>query len=375
MHAETPTDEDRLVTEFIERVNGAGDGPAAREAYREGFVRLRSGLALHPASARRASVVFESAATTVRILAATCLPLGIAVAMHLYPLCVLQCIPLPFLSFARFQRAMLLRAIRKGSLILANAGGERTRGAQHCLVARQDAEGIRVDGTFEYMSLASVADVVLFKALLAGGSGTAFCAADLRVDSVRMGGWRFTGSMRLSDTSSVAFAGHRVPHGRYVVVADDDVLRCASDYQRCWFHLFLADAYLARLERLHHQWGLRRPVEQIVSLNELSQLREYALRLLDDFSSGSDVQPLKQVTSAMKLRVSLMAQSTTVSLRGREERTPADARQLRADAGELCYIQSQPTADEMILRSIGLPGAAMNHARPESSALLSGAST
>jgi hypothetical protein len=355
MHPDAHSDADRLVTEFIERVNGAGEGAAAREAYRAGFARLRTRLELHPASAQSTSVVFESAAKTVRILSASCLPLGIAVAMHLYPLGVLQCIPLPLLSFARWQRAMLLRAIRKGSLILANAGGDRTRGAQHPLVARRDAEGIRIDGSFEYMSLASVADVVLFKVLLADGSGTAFCAAELRGESVRIGGWRFCGSMRLSDTSSVTFAGHTVPHGRYVVVADDDVLRCASDYQRCWFHLFLADAYLARLERLQHLWGLRRSAEEIMSLNEQSQLRAYALRLLDDFSSGSDVRPLKQATSAMKLRVSLMAQSTVAALRGREERTPVDVLQLRADASELCYIQSQPTADETILRSIGVP--------------------
>ncbi len=374
MRAGTHIDEDRLLTELIERVNRAWDGPAARDAYREGFARLRSRLELHPVSARRASLVFEPAATTVRILAAGCLPLGIAVAMHLYPLCVLQCIPLPFLSFARFQRAMLLRAIRKGSLILANTGGERTRGAQHSVVARQDPEGVRIDGTFEYMSLASVADVVLFKSRLEDGGGSVFCAADLRGDSVRIGAWRFSGSMRLSDTSSVTFASHRVPHGRYVVVADDDVLRCASDYQRCWFQLFLADAYLARLERLHRLWGLRRSAEELMSLNELSQLRAYALRLLDDFASGSDVEPLKQTTSAMKLRVSLMARSTMAALRGRAERTPADARPLRADASELGYIQSQPTADETILRSIGvLPGAAMDHARSESSALLSGA--
>lgn len=354
MHAETHTNEDRLVTEFIERMNGAGDGPAAREAYREGFTRLRSQLEIYPVSGRHASVIFESAAKTVRDLAAGCLPLGLAVAMHLYPLCVLQCMPLPLLSFARFQRAMLLRTIRNRSLILANAGGERTRGAHHSLVARQDAEGIRVDGTFEYMSLATVADVVFFKARLADSNCAVLCAADLRVDSVRIGGWRFSGSMRLSDTSSVTFARHRVPHGRYVLVADDEVLRCTSDYQRCWFHLFLAEMYLARLERLHHVWGLRRSADQIMSLNELSQLREYALRLLDDFSSGSDIQPLKKTTSAMKLRVSLMAQSTMTSLRGREDLTPADGQQLRADASELCYIKSQPTADEIILRSIGV---------------------
>ena len=96
-----------------------------------------------------------------------------------------------------------------------------------------------------------------------------------------------------------------------------------------------------------------------MSLNELSRLREYALRLLDDFSPGSDIQPLKKTTSAMKLRVSLMAQSTMVSLRDREYLAPIDAKQLaqqlRADASELCYIKSQPTADEIILRSIGVP--------------------
>jgi hypothetical protein len=344
-----------LVTAFIEQMNAAGDGPAARDAYREGFNRLRSRLDMYPVPGQHPSIVFESAAKTVRNLAAGCLPLGIAVAMHLYPVCVLQCMPLPLLSFARFQRAMLLRTIRNRSLILANAGSERTRRAAHdSVVGRQDADGIRIDGTFEYMSLATVADVVFFKAPLADSHCSVLCAADLRVDSARIGGWKFSGGMRLSDTSSVTFAGHRVPHGRYVLVADDEVLRCTSDYQRCWFHLFLADLYLARLERLHQVWELRRPAEQIVSLNELSHLRGYALRLLDDFSSGSDIQPLRQTTSAMKLRVSLMAQSTMALLRAREDVTPSDAQQLRADASELCYIRSQPTADEVILRSIGI---------------------
>jgi hypothetical protein len=342
MQPETHNSEDRGVTEFVERMNGAADGPGARDAYRDGFARLRSRFDMYPVSGARASAVFDSAARTATTIAADCLPLGIAVAMHLYPICVLQCIPLPLLSFARFQRAMLLRTIRNRSLILANAGGERTRGVQHSLIAHQDAEGIRIDGTFEYMSLSSVADAVFFKAPLANSDVTVLCVADLHADSVRIGGWKFSGSMRLSDTSPVTFAGHKVPHGRYALVADDDVLRCSSDYQRSWLHLFLADMYLARIERLHHVWGLRPPPDQIMSLNELSQLRAYALRLLDDFSSGSDVQPLKKITSAIKLRVSLMAQLTMNALSG------------RTDASELGFLKSQPTADEIILRSIGV---------------------
>ena len=342
MQPEIHTSDDRPVTEFIERMSGAGDEPAARDAYRAAFERLRSRLDLYPVSGERASVVFESAARTARALSAGCLPLGVAVAMHLYPICVLQCIPLPLLSFARFQRAMLLRTIRNRSLILANAGSDRTRGAEHTVVARHDADGIRIDGTFEYMSLATVADVVFFKAPLVDGDGVVLCAADLRAGTVRIGGWKFSGSMRLSDTSSVTFAAHRVPRGRYVLVEDDGVLRCTSDYQRCWFHLFLAEMYLARLERLQQVWELRRSPEQIMSLNELSQLRQYALRLLDDFSSQSGIEPLKKTTSAMKLRVSLMAQSTMTDLGD------------RADASELRFIKSQPTADDIILRSIGV---------------------
>lgn len=341
------------ITEFVECVNGAADGVAAREAYRHGFERLRSQLQMYPMAAGRPSVVFKSATPTVRLLGANCLPLGIAVAMHLYPLCALQCVPLALLSVARFQRAMLLRTIRNRGLILANAGSERTRGTDHSVVARRDADGIRLDGTFEYMSLATVADLVLFKAPLADSGDTVLCAADLRAASVRIGDWRFPGTMRLSDTSSVTFAGHRVPRGRYVIVSNDDALHCTSDYQRCWFHLFLAEVYLARLQRLHQDWGLRRTAEQIVTLNEVSQFREYALRLLDEFSSGSDVEPLKRATSTMKLRVSLMAQSTMAALRERESQLPADGGQLRADASELGYIKLQPTADEIILRGLG----------------------
>jgi hypothetical protein len=354
MPAGTHTDEDQRVAEFVARLSGLPDGPAARAAYREGFAGLRAGLEMYPVSGRPASGVFESAARTARTLAAGCLPLGIAVAMHLYPLCVLQCIPLPLLSFARFQRAMLLRTVRHRRLILANAGGERTRGACHSLVARQGADGIVIDGTFDYMSLATVADVALFKAPLADG-GSVLCAAGLRDDSVHIGGWRFSGNMRLSDTSPVTFTSHRVPHGRYVLLADEEALGRATDYQRSWFHLFLSDLYLARLERLHQVWGLRRPPEQVVSLNELGQLRAYALRLLDDFHSGSDVQSLKKATGAMKLRVSFMAQEVMATLRAREGTSPAEVRRLRADAAELGYIRYQPTADETILRGLGVP--------------------
>lgn len=321
-----------LVAQIAARVGDAADERAARHAYRHSFDRLRAELPLYPVGSQP-SEVFEQAAATVRSLGATCLPLAIAVAMHLYPFCVLQCVPIPLLSVARLKRALLLRTIRNRSLLLANTGSERTHGSSTPLIATRSTDGVRIDGRCEYLSLSSVADIVLFKAQLAGSDYAVLCAADLRASTVRIGRWKFSGPMELSDTSPVTFVGHRVPNGHYLIVPDDAGLGCISDYQRAWFHLFIAEIYRARVEHLGAASG-----------DEVSQLRQQSLRLLDVFSAGTDVGPLLRTTAALKLRVSMLAQATAVALRSQG---------LAAEAGGLGYIKSQPTADEKILRTFG----------------------
>ncbi len=222
---------------------------------------LRAELNLHPAEST-AAATFEAAAQTARSVAVECLPLGIALVMHLYPLCALRCVPLPWWSSANLRRTRLLHAIDRRSLILANAGSERAAGAHAPVTLTRTRDGIRVDGTYDYVSLAHVADVVLFSAPLAGSACSVFCAADLRGDSVRIGDSRFNGSMRLSDTCSVTFDNHHVPTERYVVVPNESALNCMAQYQRSWFQLLLGESYLARIERLHRQWELPRPTEQ-----------------------------------------------------------------------------------------------------------------
>ena len=120
------------------------------------------------------------------------------------------------------------------------------------------------------MSLAHVADVVLFSAPLAGSTCTVFCAADLRGDSARIGASRFGGSMRVSDTCSVTFDNHRIPADRCVVVPNESALNCMAQYQRSWFQLLLGESYLARIEHLQRQWELPRSAAEIASLNEVS---------------------------------------------------------------------------------------------------------
>jgi len=307
--------------------------------------QLRSGH-LHPAE-RTASATFEAAAKTARDIAIDSLPLGIGVVMHLYPLCALRCVPLPWWSAAHLRRVLLLRAINRRSLILANAGSERAAGAHAPVTLTRARDGLRVSGTYEYMSLAHVADIVLFSAPLAGSPHTMFCAADLRGDSVRIGPSRFAGSMKLSDTCPVTFDQHRVPSHRCILIPSVAALSCMAQYQRSWFQLLLGEAYLARIERLHALANLPRAREQIASLNELARLREYALRLLNEAAAPNAVESLARVTAAMKLRISWHAQSTAGALRGIDD----------TSATELGFLKLQPTSDEKILQSLQGGGA------------------
>jgi hypothetical protein len=314
-----------------------------RHRYRQLHGQLHGQLPMHSGPGTP-SEIFESAACTARAVCAPCLPLGMALIMHLYPLCALRCVPLPWLSTAHRRRAELLSRIDGEGLILANAGSERARGEPVPLTVTRAGHDLLIDGTFDYVSLAHVADLVLFCAPAAGGQGTVFCAADLRAESVNIGETRFPGSMRLSDTCALTFRRHRVPRHRYIEVPTASALECLSHYQRSWFHLLLAEGYLARIEHLHLQHELPRSKDHLAGLNDLACLRQFALHLLDSTQPARAVPELARVTAAIKLRVSCLAQATADALRGRDE----------TSAAELGYIRLQPTSDERILRSLDI---------------------
>jgi alkylation response protein AidB-like acyl-CoA dehydrogenase len=278
------------------------------------FARIRAELSLHPAESSAAGT-FEAAARAARTIAEECLPLGLAVVMHLYPLCAMRCVPIPWWSTANLRRLKLLRLIDSRSLILANAGSERSAGTHSPVTISRTSEGVLVNGAFEYMSLAHAADIVLFSAPLTGSPNTMFCAADLHGSTVRIGEPKFGGSMQLSDTCPVSFREHYVPAHRCIEIPGDSALNCMAQYQRSWFHLLLGEAYLARIDALHLEYQLPPVAENLASLNELSFLRTYSLCLLNEATSPAAVDSLARVTAAMKLRISWLAQSTAAAVR------------------------------------------------------------
>lgn len=208
-------------------------------------------------------------------------------------------------------------------------------------------EGLRIDGTYDYVSLADVADLVLFSAPLACSDRMIFCVAELAGGSVRVEASRFSGSMKLSDTCSVSFQNHRVPPDHFLVVPHETAHTCMAQYQRSWFQLLLGEAYLARIEQLNRQWDLPGDGDRMLSLNELSLLKSYALRLLDEASRPGAVESLSRVTAAMKLRISRHARVTASAIQARDETA----------AMELGYLRRQPTSDDRILESLRVCGA------------------
>jgi len=329
------------IAALIAATGRATDDAAWREAFCDGFDRLYAEHDLHPDGDTPAAT-FEAAATTARDIAEQCLPLGVAAVMHLYPFCALKCVPLPWWSPASLKRGRLLRDIQENGLILANAGSERVRGAASPLRLVNARDGVLVNGSYDYVSLAHVADLVLFS--VDGKGHAVFCVADMFDAGVRIGPSRFGGSMKLSDTCSMTFEDHLVPGDRLMMIPAASTLHCMTQYQRSWFHLLLAEAYLARIEHLRRHWDLPQPAELLASLNELAFLRKYSLCLLDDATSPSAVDSLSRVTAAVKLRVSLMAQSTAEAIRAHDA----------TSAQELGFIRRQPTCDEKILESLGV---------------------
>jgi hypothetical protein len=314
-----------------------------RMAFRLLVAQLRQEVDLHPVAATP-SATFEAAARTTRAVAAECLPLAMGLVMHLYPLCALRCVPLPWWSPANYRRQRLLRHIDRHWLILANAGSERAAGAHAPVTLTHTRGGVRVDGKYDYVSLANTADLVLFSAPLMGSDASLFCIADLRSASAQIGPSRFTGSMQLSDTCSVTFDDQLLPPARFVRVPTESALGCMTQYQRGWFQLLSGEAHLARLEHLRRTWDLPHLDAEIAGQNELGLLRDYALHLLDHADQAGAVSELARVSAALKLRISGMAQSLAAAIQGCDPTA----------AEELLFYKRQPTSDERILRSIGV---------------------
>src|SRR5262245_41438562 len=102
---------------------------------------MNRNVQLHPSGSTPAAT-YEAAHATARSVAADCLPLGLGLVMHLYPLCALRCVPLKWWSPAVLRRAWLIRNFDRQGLILANAGSERVLGSHSPMTLTRTRGGV-----------------------------------------------------------------------------------------------------------------------------------------------------------------------------------------------------------------------------------------
>ena len=156
------------------------------DAFGHGF-ELRAELNLHPAEST-AAATFAAAAQTARSVAADCLPLGIAIVMHLYPLCALRCVPLPWWSAANLQ-AHPAPACHRPPLADPRQCRQRARRRRACARDADAHCAVAFASTAPMNTCRSRTSPTSCCSARRSPAATAamFCAADLHGDSVRIG--------------------------------------------------------------------------------------------------------------------------------------------------------------------------------------------
>jgi alkylation response protein AidB-like acyl-CoA dehydrogenase len=137
---------------------------------------------------------------------------GVGAAMHLYMLAAFATMPIQEARIAERRRAFVAM-ILASRLLLANTGSDaQTRSAnagRSATVAVRVDGGSVVNGTKSFLSLADVADVVIFTAMLDDGS-TGFFVAPMNDPAIRIGARHFDAAFPLH-TNSVEFHDLFVP--------------------------------------------------------------------------------------------------------------------------------------------------------------------
>lgn len=176
---------------------------------------------------------------------------GVGAAMHLYMLTAFATMPLSDAALAE-RRAAFIDIVRRQRLLIANTGSDSCyrsdNAAQSAAVAVPVDGGYRVNGAKTFLSLADVADLVLFTAEIPGG-GLSFFIAPLNCPSIRIGPPHFDAAFPLH-TCSVHFDNLIVPDAMTLAArGGDDTNRLAHAFQRALFQSLISAVYLGAARR------------------------------------------------------------------------------------------------------------------------------
>lgn len=220
-----------------------------------GFLRTTS-LPFIPCLEDDVQVIYQKCFKTLHKLGEVSIPVSVALSMHYYLLASIATYPFKKTSPQYWKREILLNKIKKERLLIANTGSVRTFNdvsGNKDLIALKEKDTYSVYGQAPFMSLAGIADYLVFTAELSdGGKGVFFVTSD---DSqIEFTNTVFDDTMGGSFTKSVKFKNLRVPVSN-VIKLDTDRKEQSEllIYQRSWFQALASAPYLGAAQGVIHK--------------------------------------------------------------------------------------------------------------------------
>jgi alkylation response protein AidB-like acyl-CoA dehydrogenase len=206
----------------------------------------RTELPFLPCAKDDPATLYLGCFTALETLGAHSVPLAVGLTMHLYMLCALATIPL-LEEAQRVRRRCFLDFLAENRLIVANSGSDSVHRAnntrQSTTSAMRTAEGLLVNGQKTFVSLATVADLLIFTAELEGRSVSLYTTLKGN-PSVQTEESPFGEQMEASGTRSVTIGELRLPEEN-LVTGDGGVEHAqAHQFQRAWFEALIPAVYL-----------------------------------------------------------------------------------------------------------------------------------
>jgi alkylation response protein AidB-like acyl-CoA dehydrogenase len=198
-------------------------------------------------------IVYQECFKTLHKLGEVSIPVSVALSMHYYVLASIATYPFTKTSPQYWKREILLNKIKKERLFIANTGSVRTYdnvSGNKGIIAMKEKDNYIVYGEAPFMSLAGIADYMVFTAELSDGGKAVFFAASDNAQ-IEFTDTVFGDTMRGSFTKSVKFKNLRVPVSN-VIKLDTDTKEQSEllIYQRSWFQALVSAPYLGAARRV-----------------------------------------------------------------------------------------------------------------------------
>lgn len=224
------------------------------KAYKQFYAFLRTtDLPYIPCLEDDVEIVYQKCFDTLHKLGEVSIPVSVALSMHYYVLASIATYPFKKTSPQYWKREILLNKIKKERVFIANTGSIRTYdnvSENKGILAMKEKDNYIVYGRAPFMSLAGIADYLVFTAELSDGGKAVFFAASDNAQ-IEFTDTVFGDTMLGSFTKSVKFKNLRVPVSNIIKL--DTQTKEQSElliYQRSWFQALVSAPYLGAAKRV-----------------------------------------------------------------------------------------------------------------------------